>query len=105
MIPVPAFTLCLKGNQMIKHQEGGPGVLVGANTKWRQEGESRGFALRAASNCHGCTATLAWVAQAALRMRKRVLSSLCVREVTLGKVASVTALGLAICSFGSKPIF
>ena len=28
VIPIPPFTLCLKGNRMMKHQEGGLGVLA-----------------------------------------------------------------------------
>lgn len=87
---------------MTSHQERGcwGPCLARANAKRCQEGEARSFA---ASSHGGCPASPAWAARAGLRRGRRALSSLRVREVTLGKVASVTGPGLAICSAGSEP--
>lgn len=87
---------------MMSHQERGcwGPCLTCANTKQCQEGEARSFA---ASSHGGCPASCAWAARAGQHRGRRALSSLRVREVTLGKVASVTSPGLAICSAGSEP--
>lgn len=88
-VPAPPLTPCLRGGRAAKG--GGLGVLAGASTQRCQEGELRGFA--------------AAMARAVRRTRKQALSPLRVRAMTLGTVASVAALGPAICSSGSKPIF
>lgn len=85
VIPIPPFTLSLKGNQMMKHWEGGLGGphFAGANRKGCQKGKSRGFTLCAAGTRHGRTVTSAWAAQAVYVEMSTVLSA-CARY-DLGK--------------------